>query len=141
MFSPKETYMLTWDGTPASMRNEKAVKTWNVMTGEMLRQFPTPAATPRGTDFPHFLFSHDEKYLAKIGDKELCVYAMDPKDNFPDQAADEDVTPVKLLRDEKGHFSALKYPVEKFEWSPGDNIVSLWIRGSDDTPGKEMQRG
>ena len=42
---------------------------------------------------------------------------------------------MKLLRDEKGHFSALKYPVEKFEWSPGDNIVSLWIRGSDDTPG------
>ncbi|CDI77559.1 Eukaryotic translation initiation factor 3 subunit 9, putative [Eimeria acervulina] len=136
MFSPKETYMLSWDGTPASMRNEKAVKTWNVMTGEMLRQFPTPAATPRGTEFPHFLFSHDEKYLAKIGDKELCVYAMDPKDNFPDQVADEDVTPVKLLRDEKGHFSALKYPVEKFEWSPGDNIVSLWIRGSDDTPGR-----
>ena len=55
----------------------------------MLRQFATPSATPRGTEFPHFLFSHDEKYLAKIGDKELCVYAMDPKDNCPDGTPDE----------------------------------------------------
>lgn len=43
---------------------------------------------------------------------------------------------MKLLRDEKGHHSALKYPVEKFEWSPADCIASVWIPGSEDAPGE-----
>ncbi|EPR58434.1 putative eukaryotic translation initiation factor [Toxoplasma gondii TgCatPRC2] len=142
-FSPNETYVITWDGSPAQLRNEKAVRIWKVMTGELLRQFPTPAYSPRGGEYPHFLFSHDDRYVARMGEKELCVYQMECDDEpeaegeKSDEKGRKDRCAVRLLRDPRdGKLSSLKYPLEKFEWSPTENIISVWIKGSEDAPGR-----
>lgn len=45
-FSPNETYVLTWDGSPAPLRSEKAVRIWKVMTGTSP---PSVSASLRGS--------------------------------------------------------------------------------------------
>lgn len=144
-FSPNETYVITWDGSPSQLRNEKAVRIWKVMTGELLRQFPTPANSPRGGEYPHFFFSHDDRYVARMGEKELCVYQMECEEEQEAQDGEkeektrkgQDRCSVRLLKDPKdGKLSSLKYPLEKFEWSPTENIISVWIKGSEDAPGR-----
>jgi len=113
---------VTWDGSPSDLKKETSVRVWRVMTGKMLRSFTTPSHSPMGTgNWPHFLWSFDGKFLARCSDKELFVYE----------------TPgMALLDDPLGKKSTIKYPLEKFSWSPGDNILSIWIPELKDSPGR-----
>ncbi|KEG03642.1 eukaryotic translation initiation factor 3 subunit B, putative [Plasmodium vinckei vinckei] len=121
-FSPNENYVLTWDGTPASLRNEKSICIWRVITGKLLRSFITPEYSPREKIFPHFLWSPDDKYIACIGkQKEVYIY---------------ELPSMLLLEDREKKRTPLKYSVVKeFDWSPVDNIVSIWIPETNNTPG------
>eukprot|EP00921_Rhytidocystis_pertsovi_P022281 GHVQ01035633.1.p1 GENE.GHVQ01035633.1~~GHVQ01035633.1.p1 ORF type:complete len:722 (-),score=120.78 GHVQ01035633.1:507-2672(-) len=121
-FSRHEEYLVTWDGSPASLKNERACRVWRIITGELVRFFATPSIAPRGGDFPHLLWSPDDKYVAKCSDRELFVYAT------PDMALLEDPTTKKR--------STLKYPLANFDWSPGGNILSIWIPEVGDAPGR-----
>eukprot|EP00922_Rhytidocystis_sp_ex-Travisia-forbesii_P015113 GHVS01022577.1.p1 GENE.GHVS01022577.1~~GHVS01022577.1.p1 ORF type:complete len:717 (+),score=96.81 GHVS01022577.1:88-2238(+) len=121
-FSPNEEFVISWDGSPVSLKNELACRVWRVITGELLRSFETPSISPRGGDFPHFLWSPDDKYVAKCSDKELFVYST------PDMALLED--PASNKR------TTLKYPLVSFDWSPSNNIVSVWIPERGDAPGR-----
>ncbi|CRG97955.1 eukaryotic translation initiation factor, putative [Plasmodium gallinaceum] len=121
-FSPQENYVLTWDGTPASLRNEKAICIWRVITGKLLRSFITPENRPKEKMFPHFLWSPDDKYIACLGkQKELYVY---------------ELPSMLLIENQEKKRTPLKYSsVDEFGWSPVDNIVSIWIPGTNNTPG------
>lgn len=120
-FSPNEEYLITWDGSPASLQNERAVRVWRVITGELLRTFPTPAQTPRGGEFPHFIWSHDDSFVARCSEKELCVY---------------ELPSMTLTIGPNGKRSTLKYPLKKFDWSPADNILSVWLPPGKESPGR-----
>lgn len=120
-FSPNEEYIITWDGSPAALQNEKAVRVWQVMTGQLLRAFATPSKTPRGNEFPHFVWSPKDKFVARMGEGELYIY---------------ELPAMTLVEDAQGKKAPLAYPLEKFDWSPGDCILSIWIPASQDAPGR-----
>lgn len=122
MFSPNENYVLTWDGTPYSLRNEKSICIWRVITGKLLRSFITPEYSPKEKMFPHFLWSPDDKYIACIGkQKEVYVY---------------ELPSMLLIEDQEKKRTPLKYSgVKEFDWSPVDNILAIWIPQTNDTPG------
>ncbi|KAF8820624.1 putative eukaryotic translation initiation factor [Cardiosporidium cionae] len=120
-FSPNEEYVLTWDGSPSKVKKEFAVRIWKVTTGELLASFPTPVETPRGGDFPLFLWSHDDSYIAKMGEDTLFVY---------------ELPSMSLMADDKSKRATFKYPLKRFDWSPGDNILSIWTPESKDAPGR-----
>ncbi|GAW81381.1 Eukaryotic translation initiation factor 3 subunit 9 [Plasmodium gonderi] len=121
-FSPNENYVLTWDGTPASLRNEKSICIWRVITGKLLRSFITPEFSAKDKSFHYFLWSPDDKYIACIGkQKEVYVY---------------ELPSMLLMEDHEKKRTPLKYTlVKEFDWSPVDNIVSIWIPGTKVAPG------
>lgn len=122
-FSPNENYVLTWDGTPHFLKNEKALCVWRVITGKLLRSFITPEFTPKEKIFPQFLWSPDDKYIACLGkQREVYIY---------------ELPSMLVIENEEQKRTPLKYvDVNEFDWSPVDNIISLWIPGSTDAPGK-----
>ncbi|KAK2198236.1 bifunctional Eukaryotic translation initiation factor 3 subunit B/RNA recognition motif domain/Nucleotide-binding alpha-beta plait domain superfamily/RNA-binding domain superfamily/WD40-YVTN repeat-like-containing domain superfamily [Babesia duncani] len=128
-FSPGEEYLLTWDGTKGPTAHDKSVCVWRVMTGDLLRSFPTPKMSPKGVDFPHFLWNYDGTYIARLnqttGGNEILVYKL------PEMV---------LANDTSGKSAPFKYCAEKFDWSPNNNILSIVIPGSLDTPALPMIR-
>ncbi|AFZ81125.1 eukaryotic translation initiation factor, putative [Theileria equi strain WA] len=124
-FSPGEEYLLTWDGLKAADKHEKSICVWRVITGDLLRSFPTPLMSPKGGDFPHLLWNHDGKYIAMLNQtsdgSEILVYQL------PD---------MTLIEGPNGKPAPLKYAAEKFDWSPADDILSVVIPGSLDTPAR-----
>eukprot|EP00386_Alphamonas_edax_P011829 GDKI01037203.1.p1 GENE.GDKI01037203.1~~GDKI01037203.1.p1 ORF type:complete len:710 (+),score=268.12 GDKI01037203.1:80-2209(+) len=122
-FSPDEKYILTWNGAPYAQQDENAYKLFNVQTGEHIRSFPTPPIAPRGGDFPHFLWSADSKFVAKADPKNLFIYAM------PD---------ATLTEDGEGKKTPMKFPdgLERFDWSPTDNLLSVWTPEKGEKPAR-----
>ncbi|KAK1442729.1 eukaryotic translation initiation factor 3 subunit B [Babesia gibsoni] len=127
MFSPGEDYLLTWDGTTAENKHDHSICIWHVITGEMLASFPTPALSPTDKEFPHFLWNHNGKYIARLNQtdegNEILVYTL------PEMV---------LLSDADGKPAPLKYGAERFDWSPTDDILSIVIPGTADTPARLM---
>ncbi|GIX64475.1 eukaryotic translation initiation factor, putative [Babesia caballi] len=125
LFSPDEEYLLTWDGTRGADRHDNSICIWHVITGEKLCAFPTPAISPKGNDFPHFLWNHNGKYIARLNEtadgNEILVYKL------PEMV---------LISDAEGKPAPLKYNAEKFDWSPTDDILSIVIPGTLDTPAR-----
>ncbi|VWU48824.1 eukaryotic translation initiation factor 3 subunit B, putative [Hepatocystis sp. ex Piliocolobus tephrosceles] len=121
-FSPNENYILTWDGTPASLRNEKSICIWRIITGKLLRSFITPEKSPREKTFPHFIWSYNDTYIACLNrEKNVCIY---------------ELPSMLLLENNEKKRIPLKYNgVTEFDWSPSDNIVAIWIPESVNTPG------
>ncbi|CDR95173.1 eukaryotic translation initiation factor 3 subunit, putative [Babesia bigemina] len=124
-FSPDEEYLMTWDGTKGEDKHENSVCIWHVITGEKLCSFPTPDLSYNGQDFPHFVWNHDGKYIAKLHQSaegnEIHVYKL------PE---------MTLIPDAEGKPAPLKYAAEKFDWSPTDDILSIIIPGTIDTPAR-----
>uniref|UniRef100_A0A3B0N309 Eukaryotic translation initiation factor 3 subunit B n=1 Tax=Theileria annulata TaxID=5874 RepID=A0A3B0N309_THEAN len=124
-FSPCEEYLLTWDGSKGEDRHEKSICIWRVITGELLRSFPTPLKSPKGGDFPHLLWNRTGKYIAMLNQflegSEVLVYRL------PE---------MTLIEGPDGKPAPLKYSAEKFDWSPQDDILSVVIPGSLDTPAR-----
>ncbi|KAK8802004.1 hypothetical protein WA158_006399 [Blastocystis sp. Blastoise] len=65
LFSPKENYLITWNGT-TGMNNTDAVCVWDVHSGKVLRKFACADA-----QWPMYKFSYDEKYIATKGKDSL----------------------------------------------------------------------
>lgn len=124
-FSPNENYVLTWDGSPSFVKKENAICIWRVTTGKLLRSFTTPECSSKEKVFPQFLWSPDDKYIACLGgQRELYVY---------------ELPSMLLIENNEKKRMPLKYSnIDEFDWSPVDNIVSLWIPGKDDEPGVLM---
>ena len=59
-FSPRENYVVTWNGRDDG-KDPKACMTWNLKTGRAMRPF----AVWKGSQWPVFRWSHDDKYFAR----------------------------------------------------------------------------
>lgn len=127
-FSPNEEFLLTWNGTHPTEGDESAVKIFHVLTGETKWKSRTPAYSPTlegkgGELFPHFLWSPDGKYFAEMKN-ETTIFVRDTE-NF------------EAIKDEKGQARSLKYDnLVTFQWSPKDNIVSLWTKEHENNPAR-----
>lgn len=121
-FSPTEDYMLTWNGALPTDADETAVKIFRVLTGECVFQKRTPAMTPGGNDFPHFLWSHDGKFFAECNENAIAV---------------RDTDTFELIKDEEGKKRSIKFEcLETFQWSPKDNIIAVWTKEKDNNPAR-----
>lgn len=122
LFSPNEEYLMTWNGN--GKEDPKAYKIWEVTTGKLLREVPTPFVSPSGVTahdvefcgFPHMVFSPDSKYMAKCSQTEVQIYDL-----------------PAVQRKEGGVFS-FDNGVQHFKFSPKDNIVAVWSPQGTHTP-------
>jgi translation initiation factor 3 subunit B len=107
LFSPQENYLLTSNDNP---NDPAAIKVYHVPTGNLLRAFPLyPDKVSRDMPPPPFLWSHDDQYLARMGDGLISIFE----------------TPSMRLLDKK---SLLADGVCEFQWSPKANILAYWVR-------------
>ncbi|CAJ1923034.1 unnamed protein product [Cylindrotheca closterium] len=115
LFSPQEDYLLT-----NNMRqdDQQAIKVYHIQSGKLLRAFPLyPADFPEVEDIPPpaFLWSHDGKYLARMGTNLISIYA----------------TPSMKLLDKK---SLLSEGIHEFQWSPKANVIACWAPEQANSP-------
>jgi translation initiation factor 3 subunit B len=122
-FSPNEEYLLTWNGKHSAEKDPDSIKVWHIATGECVKKFMTPSFMPRGGEFPHFLWSSDGRYLARM--TETAIHVHDSKHGF------------ECVPDDKGK-KAIKFPdgLQGFDWSPSQNIISAWIPEKDNVPAR-----
>eukprot|EP00177_Eucheuma_denticulatum_P008758 GFKZ01015908.1.p1 GENE.GFKZ01015908.1~~GFKZ01015908.1.p1 ORF type:complete len:708 (-),score=71.12 GFKZ01015908.1:1044-3167(-) len=123
-FSPCENYLITFNGTEPERddkRNPRALVVWDILTGRRKRGFVGPPRSILGPDgnipWPIFLWSHDDKYFARLNENAISVYQ----------------TPDMGLLDKK----SIKLPhVRNFAWSPTDNIMAYWTPEVNDAPAR-----
>eukprot|EP00923_Selenidium_pygospionis_P039143 GHVN01068176.1.p1 GENE.GHVN01068176.1~~GHVN01068176.1.p1 ORF type:complete len:746 (+),score=139.94 GHVN01068176.1:1541-3778(+) len=140
-----EAYAVSWDGyvpepprsgVPAYVSKKPSYHVWCVLTQSLIRTCPAPLLphstavlqVPKGktdTRMPVLWtelvqWSSDGKYLAMAGDKEVNVYE----------------TPDMQLVEFQGKRCPLKYDAAKFQWSPSENILALWVPEIGDAPGR-----
>lgn len=107
LFSPQENYVITSSDNPD---DPAAVKVYHVPTGNLLRAFALyPDKVSRDGPPPPFLWSHDDQYLARMGDGLISIFE----------------APSMRLLDKK---SLLADGVCEFQWSPKANIIACWVR-------------
>ncbi|XP_057341733.1 eukaryotic translation initiation factor 3 subunit B-like [Microplitis mediator] len=112
-YSPCERYLVTYtprmDGGP----DQKRLVIWDILTGHEKRSF-----FPDGSSvWPIFRWSHDDKYLACMGEDILSVYE----------------TPSFGLLDKK----SIRTPgIRDFSWSPTDNVLAYWVPEDKDVPAR-----
>jgi len=119
LFSPDENYLLTNNND----RNDpNAIKIFNVRTGKLIRDFPLyPAdflqnpAEAQTTPPPPFLWSFDDKYIARMGKDLISVYEL----------------PSMKLLDRRSHSAP---GIREFQWSPTANILSYWAPEVQNSP-------
>lgn len=113
-FSPCEKYVVT--ASPQYQDNDnpkdpQCIIVWDIRSGKKLRGF---LGGDKGA-WPLFKWSHDDKYIARIGEDSISVYE----------------TPNMDLLDKK---SIKINGVKDFCWSPTDNIISYFIPEGNNSP-------
>lgn len=112
-FSPQENYILCSNEDP---NDPGAVKIYHIPTGKLLRQFPLyPEKVSKDGPPPPFLWSHDDKYIARMGENLISIY---------------DAPSMRLL--DKRSLSA--EGICEFQWSPHDNVLAYWAPEANNTP-------
>jgi len=107
VFSPQEDYILTCNN---KKDDNSAVKIFHIASGKLLRAF---GMFPKGFEDsdksapPPFHWSHDDKYLARMGKDLISIYE----------------TPSMKLLEQK---SLLTNGILEFQWSPKANIIAYW---------------
>ena len=118
-FSPCENFLVTW--SPESDQTN-ALIVWDVKTGAKMRSFQGAKPDGEMDAWPAFLWSHDDAYFARMGDD--CIYCY------------ESAT-MKLIKDKQDKRTSVRVEgVRSFQWSPSDNMISLWIPEHMNSPAK-----
>jgi translation initiation factor 3 subunit B len=113
LFSPQENYLLT---NNMNKRDPQAIKIFSVQSGNLLRAFslypkdfldPEKADQEGGIPPPPFQWSHDDKYLARMGKDLISVFE----------------TPSMKLLDKR---SLATDGIHEFQFSPKSNIIAYW---------------
>jgi translation initiation factor 3 subunit B len=113
ILSPQETFLLTNSEQPD---DPAAIKIYHIPTGQLLRAFPLyPDGVSRDAPPPPFLWSHDDKYLARMGKGLVSIYE----------------TPSMKLLDKR---SLAADGIHEFQWSPKANILALWAPEQENSP-------
>lgn len=154
-FSPNEEFLVTWNGADYESRDPNAYKIWNIKTGKTVVTRATPQYSPCGlySEFPHFVFSPDAKFMARSS--ESSVFIHDSKKNLS-PLKDSNGDNVKFhFENGVGHFkfSPTGLPKPKKEdkkaqeeddeddFAVGnqkklDSIMAVWSPQRGDLPGK-----
>ena len=117
VFSPQENYMLTSNN---NRKDPQAIKVWSIQSGTCLRTFPLypkdfldPAQSEEqaseggGVPPPPFQWSHDDKYLARMGKDLISIFE----------------TPSMKLLDKR---SLAADGIREFQFSPKANLIAYW---------------
>ncbi|KAL3817721.1 hypothetical protein ACHAXA_002481 [Cyclostephanos tholiformis] len=116
VFSPQENYMLTSNNNG---RDPHAIKVWSIQSGTCLRTFPLypkdfldPSQSESsdgggGVPPPPFQWSHDDKYLARMGKDLISIFE----------------TPSMKLLDKR---SLATDGIREFQFSPKANVIAYW---------------
>jgi translation initiation factor 3 subunit B len=106
VFSPQENYLLTNNDDPS---DPAAIKIYHIATGNLLRAFALfPEKEARDAMPPPFLWSFDDKYLARMGQDLITIYE----------------SPSMRLLDSR---SLACDGIKEFQWSPVANIIAYWV--------------
>lgn len=110
VFSPQENYILT---NNEQADDPAAIKVYHIPTGKLLRAFSLyPDNVPVTEEPPPpFLWSHDDKYLARMGDGLISIFE----------------TPTMRLLDKR---SLAAEGITEFQWSPKANVLAYWVRSA-----------
>lgn len=92
------------------------------------RYGPSGTLVDEGAPWPFWLFSHDSSYLAMRREKDIVIYEL-PSMTILEEPLKPDVATERLR-------TPLSYPLEMFQWSPGANLLSVWLGDSGDKPGR-----
>ena len=110
-FSPKENFIITYGSAGAGGGSKVII--WDIRTGLEKRSFVSDPNAPTST----YRWSHDDKYVATMGEGALFVYETD----------------TFYLLEKK----SIKIPgIRNFGWSPTDNIIAYWVAEQTDVPAK-----
>lgn len=113
VFSPQENYLLT---NNERVDDPAAVKIFHIPTGRLLRAFPLfPDGVPRDEPPPPFLWSHDDKYIARTGDGFISIYE----------------TPDMGLLEKR---SLTADGIKEFQWCPTKNVIAYWAPEKNNAP-------
>jgi len=113
LWSPQENYLLTSNEDPD---DPVACKVYHVQTGNLLRAFPLfPDNISKENAPPPFLWSHDDKYLARMGKDLISIYE----------------SPVMRLLDKR---SLSAEGICELAWSPSANVISYWAPEANNSP-------
>jgi translation initiation factor 3 subunit B len=108
LFSPQENYLLTNNQDPS---DPAAIKIYHIPTGNLLRAFALyPDNMEQDQAPPPFLWSHDDKYLARMGMGLISIFE----------------TPGMRLLDSR---SLAAEGISEFQWNPKKNIIVYWVSG------------
>ncbi|XP_046491098.1 eukaryotic translation initiation factor 3 subunit B [Neodiprion pinetum] len=112
-FSPCERYLVSYSPRAESSVDQKRLVVWDILSGQEKRDF-----NPDGSSvWPIFRWSHDDKYLARMGEDVLNIYE----------------TPSFRLLNKK----SIKIPgIRDFSWSPTDNVLAYWVPEDKDVPAR-----
>jgi len=122
LFSPCERFILTNNN---DAQDPEGIKIFSVQTGKLLRTFPIfpkdfipenlSPAEKQHIRPPPFQWSHDDKYLARMGKDLISIY---------------DTETMKLL-DKR---SLILKGIQEFQFSPKANIIACWAPESANSP-------
>ena len=111
LFSPQENYILT---SNMNKKDPQAIKVFSVQSGNCLRAFPLypkdfldQENADQDIPPPPFQWSHDDKYLARMGKDLISVFE----------------TPSMKLLDKR---SLATDGIHEFQFSPKSNIIAYW---------------
>jgi len=115
-FSPNEKYVVTYAPPKHKYLDASdALRIFDVWTGELKRTFP--GGHQHVKKWPHFKWSHDDKYLATMKDDSVYVFE----------------TPTFTLLEKK----SIKIDnIRDFQWSPSDNVFAYWVAEKEHNPGR-----
>ncbi|XP_012256916.2 eukaryotic translation initiation factor 3 subunit B [Athalia rosae] len=112
-FSPCERYLVSYSPRADSVADQKRLVVWDILSGQEKRSFQPDNSSV----WPIFRWSHDDKYLARMGEDVLSIYE----------------TPHFGLLDKK----SIRVPgIRDFSWSPTDNILAYWVPEDKDVPAR-----
>mmetsp|Transcript_13337 Transcript_13337/g.17882 ORF Transcript_13337/g.17882 Transcript_13337/m.17882 type:complete len:717 (+) Transcript_13337:113-2263(+) len=122
LFSPQENYLLTSNN---SRTDPNAIKVFSVSTCKLLRAFPLfpkdflpdnkPDQERQAIPPPPFHWSHDDKYLARMGKDLISIFE----------------TPTMKLLDKR---SLSAEGIHEFQFCPTKNIIAYWAPEHGNAP-------
>jgi len=112
IFSPRERYIVTWNGVDNN-KDKEALIIWDVSTGKKMRSF----AVAPGAQWPILTWSHDDKYFSRGTKDGICVF---------------ETPSMKMMEKKPIRASGMK----DYRWSPGNNYISYWAPEVDQKPAR-----
>lgn len=108
-----ENFLLTSNENP---EDPAAIKIYHIQSGKLLRSFPLfPDGWPKDHPPPPFLWSHDDKFVARMGHDLISIFE----------------TPSMRLLDKR---SLSADGIAEFQWSPTANILAYWTPEQKNSP-------